>query len=240
MGPISSSSWLLSLKQKSTVRKDKSWPLREQLKKASKNTQQALARSSHLPSLKLTAKESPGGRKFGLCPTCKCAVWGAVGERATRKHCGFRGSQYTHLRHPRALWKGRSTTVIYWAWLCHQVSGEKFIAGDLKQICHCCCQSAVGHTLSSEHKGLVYVRKTSYLKTSQEFKNTNVTQDIAVGDITNVTLQTVLLLSYLRELLLALPRCADHRDFQKKNEMSSQHPFSLWQKGWLLYTSIMA
>lgn len=62
----------------SMVGKDKSWPLREQLKKASKNTQQALARSLHLPSLKLTAKESPGGRKFGLCPTCKCAAWGTV------------------------------------------------------------------------------------------------------------------------------------------------------------------
>lgn len=100
-----------------------------------------------------------------------------------------------------------------------QVTSNRFAAAAVSQ------QLAI-HYLQNT-KGLVCVQKTSYLKTSQEFKNTNITQDIAVGDITNVTLQTVHLLSYLRELLLALPRCADHRDFQKKNEMSSQHPFSL-------------
>lgn len=142
VGLISSSSRPLSLQREkvflptaeSMVGKDKSWPLREQLKKASKNTQQALARSLHLPSLKLTAKESPGGRKFGLPPTCKCAAWGAGGggeEPHTSTVDGFRGSQHTHLQQPWTLIKGRSLN-LGWTWLCRQVSGEKFMAGDLR------------------------------------------------------------------------------------------------------------
>lgn len=80
----------------STVGKDKSWPLREQLKKASENTQQALARGLNLPSLKLSEKKSPGGRKSGLSPICKCAVWGAR-----------RGREKSHTQ---ALWTQRKPT----------------------------------------------------------------------------------------------------------------------------------
>lgn len=85
VGPISSSSRLLSPQQKAWWGRTKADPSGNSYKKHPKNTQQALARSLHLPSLKLTAKESPGGRKFGLCPTCKCAVWGAVGGRKSHK-----------------------------------------------------------------------------------------------------------------------------------------------------------
>lgn len=95
VGLISSSSRPLSPQQKAWWGRTKADPSGNSYKKHPKNTQQALARSLHLPSLKLTAKESPGGRKFGLCPTCKCAVWGAVGGKwATNKHCGFRGNQH--------------------------------------------------------------------------------------------------------------------------------------------------
>lgn len=95
VGPISSSSRPLSPQQKAWWGRTKADPSGNSYKKHPKNTQQALARSLHLPSLKLTAKESPGGRKFGLCPTCKCAVWGAVRGRKS---------------HKQALWIQRKTT----------------------------------------------------------------------------------------------------------------------------------
>lgn len=163
VGSISSSSRPLSLEQNSTVRKDKSWPLREQLKKASRNTQQALARSLHLPSLKLAAKESPGGRKSGLCPTCKCAVQGAVGEEPHTSTVGSEEANTHTPANPRPF-TGQEHDGYLLTWLCRQVSGEKFIVGELKWNWLCHFQSSVCHKISLEYKGLLYVKYIYTLK----------------------------------------------------------------------------
>lgn len=141
VGPISSSSRPLSPQQRACWWRTKADPSGNSYKKHPKNTQQALARSLHLPSLKLTAKESPGGRKFGLCPICKCAVWGAVEGRKSHKQALWIQRTNTNCQQLWTLIKDRSL-----AWLHRQVSGEKFTAGDLKQNCH--CQSSTFHELS--------------------------------------------------------------------------------------------
>lgn len=138
VGPISSSSRPLRLQQKVQWGRTKADPSGKSQKKHSKNTQQALARSLRSPSLKLTAKESPGGRKFGLCPTCKCAAWGAAG--GGKSHTQVVWIQRKPTQTPPATLnptEGRNMSVVYWTWLCRWVSGEKFIAGDLKQNSRC-------------------------------------------------------------------------------------------------------
>lgn len=121
-----------------------------------------------------------------------CCVRSCGGKK--EPHTSTVGSEETNTncQQPWTLIKGRSLAGLH-RW----VSGEKFIAGDLKQNCH--CQSSAFHELSLENKDFHILKKnpTSYLKVSQEFMKTETIKNITVGNITNTTLGIVPLLSYM-------------------------------------------
>lgn len=61
----------------------------------------------------------------------------------------------------------------------------------------------------------IWSKNPSYLKASQEFMKTEIIQNIAAGNKTNITLGIVPLLSYPLELPSIPTQCAGHADFQK-------------------------